>query len=196
MDWQTPQSSSERSHSIDHARVRPAVQLRVGLHCVRRLGAGTGLCGMACAALGASVTLTDLSEALPLLRQNSEACLWASRVETCELNWSQQLVIPGAFDLAVACDCLYRPADYPALADTLTALGAPALIAWRQRERNEAHFLELLSARGFTIVEVSGVDVNKDAQVRLVRATPLQRASGTASAGIYDLATIPAVART
>ena len=46
---------------------------------VVELGAGTGVVGLACAAKGARVTLTDLETALPLLRANAEQNYAATR---------------------------------------------------------------------------------------------------------------------
>uniref|UniRef100_A0A7S3BA56 Calmodulin-lysine N-methyltransferase n=1 Tax=Haptolina ericina TaxID=156174 RepID=A0A7S3BA56_9EUKA len=141
---------------------------------VVELGSGTGLCGMACAALGAKrVLLTDLAEALPLLQRNASASQWTSQLEVHTLKWGETL--PSGcepFGLVVACDCLYRPEDYPAFAATVAALGAPALIAWRQRQRSEDAILGMLAAHGFAVSEERSRVVD-DSQVRLVRAVPL-----------------------
>jgi hypothetical protein len=65
-----------------------------------------------------------------------------------------------------------RPEDYPAFAATVAALGAPALIAWRQRQRSEDAILGMLAAHGFAVSEERSRVVD-DSQVRLVRAVPL-----------------------
>ena len=56
------------------------------------LGAGTGVCGLACALLGARrVILTDLAEAVPLLRKNASECAHLlgpdTSIEVAELTW-------------------------------------------------------------------------------------------------------------
>ena len=110
---------------------------------VVELGAGTGVCGIACAALGATVVLTDLPEVLPIAKSNAAASPWHERISVQPLNWADAAV-PDALtcaDLVVACDCIYQPAAYGALASVLAALSSPCLIAWRPRGKREADFL-------------------------------------------------------
>ncbi|KAL1524116.1 hypothetical protein AB1Y20_019025 [Prymnesium parvum] len=55
---------------------------------VVELGSGTGACGLAAAALGASrVMLTDQSSAIPLLLQNARQSRGACAVEVRTLEW-------------------------------------------------------------------------------------------------------------
>lgn len=50
----------------------PAPPAAAGLKCVE-LGAGVGLVGLALAAMGAQVTITDVGKVLPLMQQNLAA---------------------------------------------------------------------------------------------------------------------------
>lgn len=54
---------------------------------VLELGAGMGLGGLAAAALGADVELTDVAEVLPLLRQNAEALMGKATLATSDAAW-------------------------------------------------------------------------------------------------------------
>ena len=77
---------------------------------VLELGAGAGLPGLVAAAAGAaSTTLTDLPEALPLLRAN-EAANAAScpRVVVAPLAWGAHQVDAFAPDVVVAADVVYK----------------------------------------------------------------------------------------
>ncbi|KAL1515989.1 hypothetical protein AB1Y20_002602 [Prymnesium parvum] len=134
---------------------------------VLELGAGTGVCGLACALLGASrVVLTDLPQAVPLLRRNAAGCahLWptATRVEVAELTWGDEAAaraIEGV-DLVLACDCVYQPAHYRDLARTLDAFEAETIVAWLPRDKSESAFLDLLRSRWtMESFDVSGVRI-------------------------------------
>ena len=54
---------------------------------VLELGAGPGLGGLAAAALGADVELTDVAEVLPLLKQNAEALMGKASLATSDAAW-------------------------------------------------------------------------------------------------------------
>ena len=54
---------------------------------VLELGAGMGLGGLAAAALGADVELTDVAEVLPLLRRNAEALMGRASLATSDAAW-------------------------------------------------------------------------------------------------------------
>lgn len=95
---------------------------------VLELGAGTGVVGLVLAAHGADVTLTDLPEALPILRHNAAANFEpgtpeAERVRVLPLDWTQGLS-PALrqlqpFDVVVGADLVYNEALYAPLLDTL-----------------------------------------------------------------------------
>ena len=54
---------------------------------VLELGAGMGLGGLAAAALGADVELTDVAEVLPLLKQNAESLMGRASLATSDSAW-------------------------------------------------------------------------------------------------------------
>lgn len=77
---------------------------------VAELGAGTGACGLAAAALGArEVTLTDKESLVPALRANVTANQ-LDAIVTCEaLEWSDGVpahVLKGGADVVLMSDCL------------------------------------------------------------------------------------------
>ena len=104
---------------------------------VLELGAGTGACGLAAAALGARrVLLTDKPVLLPVLRANAAAnrftgCLveceeltWRTPGDECEEREGTSLAarLPAGADLVLASDCLnpvYGHAHAAALAATI-----------------------------------------------------------------------------
>uniref|UniRef100_A0A8R1J058 Uncharacterized protein n=1 Tax=Caenorhabditis japonica TaxID=281687 RepID=A0A8R1J058_CAEJA len=75
---------------------------------VLELGSGTGVCGIALAALGADVILTDLPDRLSLLDKNVEANrdLVGNRAKTQVLDWTNGK-IPDGIDIVLAVDCVY-----------------------------------------------------------------------------------------
>ncbi len=127
-------------------------------------GAGTGIVGIACAALGAKrVTLTDLPSALELLRANAASAACADAIEVLPLVWGETAGISDGEGgsirprphLAVACDCLYQREHYAPLAATLAALGAATtIVTWRRRDRGEDEFVRLLGDAGLTAERV------------------------------------------
>lgn len=98
---------------------------------VLELGAGLGLCGMTAAVLGAKfVLLTDLSEAVPLLKhnidKNNKKFNKESQVEVSTLTWSleeaEKLVKDKTFDFVLVADCIYYEESINPLIETLNIL--------------------------------------------------------------------------
>lgn len=124
------------------------------------LGAGVGLVGMALAALGAQVVLTDQAYTLPLLRRNVqvnfsgrarapevEPCQWGETLEGETLRaWAEQ----GGVDVVVFSDVLYHSDASLLLVQTLLELASPrtrVLFSFETRSAEiETRFLEALRA--------------------------------------------------
>ncbi|CAE7726875.1 eef1akmt3 [Symbiodinium pilosum] len=90
---------------------------------VVELGAGTGLVGLVCSALGAAeVVLTDLSQGLPLLQRNVQlnvGALGGAATRVAELRWGQQAsiqVAPEGCDVVIGCEVIYQHDDETASA--------------------------------------------------------------------------------
>ena len=116
---------------------------------VLELGAGMGLAGLALAALGARVLLTDVASVLPLLRVNADRNLsraalavsqpgWAAGVggvSVAELDWENKATwhpqgdgdggsacdARRPYDVVIACDCIYKESMVPSFVATLLA---------------------------------------------------------------------------
>mmetsp|Transcript_36406 Transcript_36406/g.102843 ORF Transcript_36406/g.102843 Transcript_36406/m.102843 type:complete len:218 (-) Transcript_36406:8-661(-) len=85
---------------------------------VLELGSGCGYVGLALAADGAEVMLTDMQPLHPLLRINTELALEAGYfVRHCTLDWCQPVPpnLRADYDLVIGCDLLYDSASPSAL---------------------------------------------------------------------------------
>ena len=92
------------------------------------LGAGTGLVGMTAAALGASVTCTDVAKALPLLQENINLNFSPKEVEqhlsVQRLEWGKdhKNFASCSFDYVVGADIIYLEETFDSLLQTLIYL--------------------------------------------------------------------------
>jgi predicted nicotinamide N-methyase len=96
---------------------------------VLELGCGCGAAGLATAALGARVVLTDL---VPDLARHNAAANFpeGSRPVVEQLAWGdgpglERVAAHGPFDVVLAADVLYNTYCWPALADTIRRLSGP-----------------------------------------------------------------------
>ncbi|CAO4374162.1 unnamed protein product [Caenorhabditis nigoni] len=96
---------------------------------VLEVGSGTGVCGIALAALGADVIITDLPERIPLLEKNLAANkhLTGNRVKVEVLDWMTDK-IPDGLDLVLAVDCVYYNSTITPLIDLLKNCDAKEII--------------------------------------------------------------------
>ncbi|KAK7254404.1 lysine N-methyltransferase [Aureococcus anophagefferens] len=120
---------------------------------VLELGAGAGLPGLVAAAAGAaSTTLTDLPEALPLLRANAAAnAASCPRVVVAPLAWGARRRLDAfAPDVVVAADVVYKSQLVAPLLSTLRLLARdPAqrvVLANDRRSCGQARFAGALEA--------------------------------------------------
>ncbi|XP_026759675.1 protein N-lysine methyltransferase METTL21D-like [Galleria mellonella] len=96
---------------------------------VLELGSGLGVVGLTAATLGAQVTLTDLPEALPLLRLNinenkSKIGSMGGYAIAESLVWgdSSSEILKEEFDMIVLADCVYYEEAIDPLIQTLQCL--------------------------------------------------------------------------
>ncbi|KAM3967138.1 protein N-lysine methyltransferase METTL21D [Aphomia sociella] len=96
---------------------------------VLELGSGLGVVGLTAATLGAQVTLTDLPEALPLLRLNinenkSKISSMGGYAIAESLVWgdSSSEILKEEFDMIVLADCVYYEESISPLIHTLQCL--------------------------------------------------------------------------
>ncbi len=140
------------------------------------LGSGTGVAGLAAAALGARVLLTDVAEVVPLVAANVAANAGAiggggGAAQAQAYDWhAPQLLPPGSaepWDVVLAADALYQPgrAQLDAFAAALaawirsrpeSAAGARLLLAHKARTAalDAAIAPMLLERAGLTLCEV------------------------------------------
>lgn len=109
------------------------------------LGSGTGVLGLGAACCGASVLLTDLAEATPLLERNVARNLQlvqrsGGSATVSALDWRcglddcpSELLTPHRRELVLASDCVWRPWHCRPLVQWLAAYGAPCLFALTRR---------------------------------------------------------------
>ncbi|CAG9837341.1 unnamed protein product [Diabrotica balteata] len=91
------------------------------------LGAGVGCVGLTAACLGGTVTLTDLPEAVPLLKLNVETnkSCWEQvhgYADVSTLVWGEEVELKWFPDLILLADCIYYKESIDPLFKTLKEL--------------------------------------------------------------------------
>lgn len=95
---------------------------------VLELGSGVGVVGLTAATLGAQVTLTDLPEALPLIRLNinenkAKIGSMGGYAIAESLIWGESSsLLDDEFDVVVLADCVYYEEAVDSLIETLKSL--------------------------------------------------------------------------
>ena len=101
---------------------------------ILELGAGTGIAGLACAALGAkAIVLTDRPDLVPLLDRNRKRNAWVETIGGCKvsvapLTWPASirdlaaLLADGPLDCVIGADVVYHQDHVKPLAETLLGL--------------------------------------------------------------------------
>ncbi len=101
---------------------------------ILELGSGVGLAGLAAAARGATVTLTDGDPAaVPILEQNIAHNHFADRCTAAAFRWEDPPDPSWRPDLILGCDVLYQPASQPLIARLIRMLNCTALMTDPQR---------------------------------------------------------------
>ena len=120
------------SSSPLHARLHALGLLPFSGSQAVEIGSGSGVAGLAAAALGMSVLLTDVPSVVPLLEHNAQlnqAAIaragGAARVQVCE--WERPEALPDGAALVLAADVLYQRdgRQLEALCDVVRRLMAP-----------------------------------------------------------------------
>mmetsp|Transcript_42303 Transcript_42303/g.106742 ORF Transcript_42303/g.106742 Transcript_42303/m.106742 type:complete len:233 (-) Transcript_42303:486-1184(-) len=130
---------------------------------VLELGSGTGLAGLVCASLGATITLTDRADTVDLLKLNLQlnaVLLQDVQTSVQELEWGKSdcSSFANQVDVVVAAECIYNLLYGDVLLATLQEVCTPGtLVLFSYAQRNpdkEAQWFELVS-KDFVIEKIS-----------------------------------------
>lgn len=163
-----------------------------GLQC-----AGTGAAGLAAAALGASITLTDLPHLLPNLERNIEANELAASATVAPLDWRSEpsswddRIQPGQYDFIIGSDLVYDMTLVPHLIRVIGQLAGSdtkLLLAYERREGTDAFDDALKASRLGEVELVSFFDLHPewsspDIWVYEIQRVPAQSSAPAAAAG-------------
>ena len=129
-------------------------QLIKGKNCIE-LGAGKGLVGLYCAALGGKVLLTDMKKAIPTLLKTIQGNprLYA-RLEVKELDWCTKHDLPN-FEVILGSDIIWVLDLVTPLVETIVSLSNDSTniyLADQQRSKIcQDKFFEEIRANGFHV---------------------------------------------
>jgi predicted nicotinamide N-methyase len=147
--WPTARSLLEkflRSHLLCHEKRR-----------ILELGSGCGLLGMALAATGKEVVLTDYAGNIKWLRQNLElnTNILGNRATSAELLWGDEETMSALektarpFHAILASDVIYDPNSHQALVKTMCRFAlpnrAPVYLGYPKRNSNDEAFFQTVS---------------------------------------------------
>eukprot|EP00250_Pteridium_aquilinum_P004633 c14845_g1_i2 orf=118-843(+) len=135
-----------------------------GKQCIE-LGAGCGLPGITAACLGASsVLLTDLSENLPLLKENIIKNNVSDTVSVANLEWGRKddLHDIRTFDVVLAADVMYDASIVGAFLQTVRMVATPSasvfLAYGRNRQAEEQFLKEVKQTFSIERIEIEQLD--------------------------------------
>ena len=131
---------------------------------VLELGAGCGLVGIYLCLFGAKMTvLTDMPCCIKTLKDNVTSNVTGScrdRIKIMEYSWGKsttELIKDGLFDLIVAAEVLYSPADSVLLAQCIPQLTKPdsrIFVSMGRNRGGEEVFVKTLADQGYHCNEV------------------------------------------
>jgi predicted nicotinamide N-methyase len=151
---------------------------------VLELGSGTGLLGLSFALSGANVTLTDVPEALPLLRRNVASNLAAmiapraapgeeggeqeaggsaseAAVGSCtvlEYTWgSPDPALGGPFDYIIGSDCVYDEKAAKVLLESIHSMCKPTTVVLLCNEFRSSSIADVFDACAASLFRVKKV---------------------------------------
>ncbi|KAH0542228.1 hypothetical protein FGG08_003350 [Glutinoglossum americanum] len=148
--------------AIDVASLREtlATAKQRRLNCIE-LGTGCGIVGLGLAQAlpNCDMLLTDLPEAMDVVKRNMLSARPApnTTINFEVLDWGKDLpttISSKEFDLILVADCTYNPSSMPSLVCVLATLarrspGAMVLLAQKVRHSSEAIFFEHIAESGF-----------------------------------------------
>eukprot|EP00833_Pecoramyces_ruminatium_P018809 jgi/Orpsp1_1/1192841/evm.model.d7180000096265.2 len=133
------------------------------------LGCGTGLVGITAWTYGAEVTLTDIEEVIPLVKENvsmnvdkilletksDNLKLSKDNIKIQTLYWGKEnCKVLENFDIVFGSEILYYSKSHKALIETLQHIcneNTLCVFIYKTRNLGEEHFFELAKNEGFTI---------------------------------------------
>jgi predicted nicotinamide N-methyase len=122
---------------------------------VLELGSGTGWLAIQLALGGAHVTATDRRGALPLLLQNAykQESHVVDNIEVLELDWCDEMRLPGNWDMIVGSDLIYLHENHIPLLKTIVRHdGNCFILVYEERNPSEElNFLRLAKQFGFSV---------------------------------------------
>jgi len=118
---------------------------------VCELGAGTGLCGLLCAKLGAQVAITDIQDHMKLITANVDINELSNQAIAQEYRWgSDPSALRPPFDIIIGSDLVYLEHTYDALVDSFVKLSDEKTVVYlaaEDRNTTEHKFFAKLHAK-------------------------------------------------